>query len=105
MARHTAPVNWAAFSQITVTMSNPPSPVPAGAMGVFPRLFRSDGRLEMEAHQWFYNRAGQTRMDYEVVLINVPVGSAYYAHGLTQAWHGTGYWTFDSFRTPNVTAG
>jgi len=75
---------------------------PTGWMGAQGRLHHSNGTL-LEESTWYYNSSGNTLgIGNHMYWSNAPTSWFYYSHGWTQAWHGTDYWTYTTFRTPNV---
>jgi hypothetical protein len=93
--------NWVVTARTSVARNGSSTPVPTGEMGVFPRLFRSDGTLVAEASRWFYNLTPAVSLSTNVTRVNLSAGR-YYSQGLTRGWNGSDYWTFASFQTPNV---
>jgi hypothetical protein len=102
-------VNYANINQIWTTqttisaytyVSAGPSPIASnGFIGVRPRLFKSNGALCYDWGSYFYN-SGQTAW-FGAQVSSHCGNAACYAHGYTQAWHGTGYYTYGSFKSPN----
>jgi hypothetical protein len=76
------------------------SSIPTGWAGAQARLFDEHGTL-LDISGWSYN-TNSNGVEALAYVFDLPVGGSYYSEGLTRAWHGSGYWTFSSFRTPNV---
>lgn len=78
----------------TPSSANPP----IGYYGVQGRLYRDDGTLIASA-DWSYSSNSEGHgIDNGP---NTRVIGTYYSQGRGRVWHGTGYWTYGSFRSPS----
>lgn len=74
--------------------------VPAGYMGALARLYNSSGSLVRQS-SWQYNGSSLGGMS---VLTSDPYSlptGVYYSLGQSRAWNGSGYATYNTFRSPN----
>ncbi|MDP2400824.1 MAG: hypothetical protein Q8M66_02495 [Actinomycetota bacterium] len=84
----------------TDVFTYPAQNVPSGYMGALARLYNSSGTLVRQS-TWRYNSGsasglGATTSD----SYTIPTG-VYYSLGQSRAWNGSGYTTYNTFRSPN----
>lgn len=82
----------------TTVSTNGTGTAPTGYMGVYARLYK--GSSLCNARGWTYNSGAASALTLPT-LGAACGGGSYNSHGLTQAWYGTGYYTYGSFVSPN----
>lgn len=74
---------------------------PGGYIGVYARLYK--GTALCATKDWTYNSGPAYSLS--VPTLGEGCGSGVYnSHGLTQAWHGAGYYTYGTVVSPNQSA-
>jgi hypothetical protein len=74
--------------------------VPAGWIGVLPRLYKSNGSLCKQPSDYSYTSTPAVGFD---VPTSGDCGSGtYYSYGVTKAWNGNGYNAVYTFVSPNA---
>lgn len=84
----------------TIAQTQNGSNVPAGYMGVQPRLFNSDGTM-CASTVWEYNSSACS--GWAVPSPRYKVHGTYYSYGKTQAWTGSTYNTYFTNKSPSQT--
>jgi hypothetical protein len=85
----------------TTVSTNGTGTAPGGYMGVYARLYK--GSSLCATRGWNYNSGSASALTVPTLGEGCGGGN-YNSHGLTQGWHGTGYYTYGSFASPNQTA-
>jgi hypothetical protein len=93
-------VAWAYSTAANQSSGN----VPSGYMGILARLFKSDGALCTQRGYRYNSVAANSYSVGTLQSASCGAGS-YYSHGVTQAWTGSGYQSYWTFRSPNQTIG
>ncbi len=78
-----------------------PYNVGGGYMAAKARIYGAgDKKLKAES-DWAYNTADSSSVT--AMTSHWTLYGTYYSHGLTMEWTGSGYWTHNTFATPNFT--
>ena len=81
--------------------SSPFKNLPAGWLGLYPRLYASNGALKTYG-PWTYSPANTAGMSASTFYNTTP-GTSFYSHGMTQGWNGSKYVSHTTSRSPNQT--
>jgi len=90
---------WGAWAS-TYAGTYPYKTVPAGYLGMLCRLYNSSGVL-VRQDGYYYNSS--PCIGVEQPGSHTTVRGNYYSYGKTQAWNGSGYATYLTFKSPNQT--
>ena len=74
--------------------------VPTGYMGAQGRLYKSTGSL-CYSENTYYNQSATSNLSV-IVSGDCGTGIAYYSKGLTTAFNGNGYDSYNTFQSPNL---
>jgi hypothetical protein len=75
--------------------------VPAGWIGCFPRIYKSNGSV-YKSGTWSYNSS--TSQGWSAATIKYsPAKGAYYSYGQTAAWTGSAYKVYNTRKSPSQT--
>lgn len=92
----TSDTTWGCFAD-TIAKTQDWSYVPVGYIGCMARLYNSAGDLK-KITDWDYNYE-ETNI-WSASTDWIQISGTYQSDGLTRAWNGTGYYTYDSYPSP-----
>lgn len=75
--------------------------VPAGYMGSRARLYSESGSLAYYS-DWRYSSSGTITMYNTKTARNFSGSPAFYSQGQIKVWMGTDYYTYGTYKTPNL---
>lgn len=75
--------------------------VPAGYMGSKPKLYDADGYV-VDYGEWRYNSSNTISMYNPKTLRGFSGSPAVYSQGQIKVWMGTDYYTYGTYKTPNL---
>ena len=75
--------------------------VPAGYMGSRARLYSESGALAYYS-DWRYSSSGTITMYNTKTARNFSGSPAFYSQGQIKVWMGTDYYTYGTYKTPNL---
>jgi hypothetical protein len=93
-------VSWA----YTIAANQASGNVPSGYMGLLARNYRSNGALCTQ-RGYYYNSGPASSVSYPTLQSASCGAGSYYSYGVTQAWTGSAYQSYFTFRSPNQNVG
>lgn len=85
---------------LTKCMSNGSGNIPIGYMGVYSRLYNSNGTL-MTSSDWYYNSSVVAGVGNTTDFIHT--SGTYYSKGKVELYNGNGYTQYEAYSTPYLT--
>jgi len=85
----------------TIAETSNKQTVPAGYVGAQARLYNSEGSLKLSSN-WMYNSSSNVTGVQPSTSIYTTRGT-YYSSGFSQAYNGSGYNNYGTYRSPNQT--
>jgi hypothetical protein len=74
--------------------------VPAGYMAAWAGLYNSSGQIKASSGNWIYNSSSTPSLS--VSSTRYYSSGAYYSKGMTAAYNGSGYNTYDTYMSPSL---